>query len=701
VGTLRFVTPERAALLGRLGVRTVADELYNVPRRYVDFTAVTAVRDAPIGAEVTVVVQVDEVELKRPRPRMTVVELRCFDATGVLVVSFFGQPWLANQFKPGQLVAFSGKMGFSYGFKRMSGPLHDLLHDVGEKPARSLGLFPQHRTTEGLSQQWARRIASCALEALPGVLDFWSARVRSEQGLMPLARALRAVHFPRDAAEAEAARGRLAFDEAACLQAALAARRDARLPGVVPVAHVVDGPHAAAVAAALPFSLTADQERAVAQILGDMAAPRPMNRLLLGDVGTGKTAVAVRALAPVADTGTQAAVMAPTGVLARQYAQKVGPVLDAAGVSWALLTGSTPPAERARVLEELAAGRVSVLFGTHALISDDVAFARLSLAIVDEQHRFGVDQRHALREKGRGADLLVMSATPIPRTLALALYGDLDRSYLRQRPVEGAGVRTRVIAKSDRGTAYEAMRAALDEGRQVYVVCPLVGAPAASGPEAEDAPARALDGGADPSDPKAAQTEAEVLRTKVFRGYEVGLLTGRMSAREKDRVMDDFRAGRVQVLVATTVVEVGVDVPNATVMLIEDGERFGLAQLHQLRGRVGRGRWPGQVFVACDARAPASRARMEALERTSDGFELAEEDLRLRREGDIMGRRQSGDVALRFVDLARDLDLIERAHGVVEGLMGEDPELASVYNRPLRNEVIRRYGDVFTEVSGG
>lgn len=709
VGCVRLVNGEREALLGRLGVRTVADELYNVPRRYLDFTGVSTVAEAQIGQEATVVVTVDAVEVKRPKPRMTVVELSCYDATGVLVATYFGQPWLAKQFRRGQLVALSGKVGFSYGFKRMNGPFHDLLGETAPDGSASpagrdrLRMLPVHRATDGLSQQWARRIAACALEDYGDVCDFWPARLRVRRGLMPLSRALRSVHFPEDADEAEQARRRLAYDEAALLQVALAARRDADLPGVRPVEHRVDGPFLAALRAAMPFPLTADQAKATDEILADMAGPRPMSRLLLGDVGTGKTAVATLLLGAVADTDTQAAVMAPTGVLAVQYAEKVGPLLDKAGIPWALLTGATPARERADTLGRLERGEICALFGTHALLTADVRFARLSLAVIDEQQRFGVEQRHELREKGRGADLLVMTATPIPRTLALSLYGDLDRSYLRERPVAGAGVTTTVIPKRNRGDAYEAMRAALDEGRQAYVICPLVGTGAERTDDGDvrDEAAGRLASGEDPSDPKAAEQEAQVLANQVFRGYAVGLLTGRMRPDEKARVMADFRSGAIQVLVSTTVVEVGVDVPNATVMLIEDGERFGLAQLHQLRGRVGRGKWPGQVFIATDAKGPQAQARMAALERTSDGFELAEEDLRLRREGDILGMRQSGDAVLRFVDLARDADLIEQARDDMYEMMADDPLLEGVMALPVRAETIRRYGDVFKEVSGG
>ncbi len=709
VSAVRYVNPDRAALLGRMGVATVADELYRVPRRYVDFSRVTPVAAAPIGGDATVTVRVDRVEVKSPRPRLTVVEVSCYDASGVLVVSFFGQPWLARRFKRGQSVAFNGKMAFSYGFKRMNGPLFEILDEEGaltrdgSPAAPTVPMLPVHQATEGLSQQWARRLASCALEQFGDVCDFWTADVRARRGVMSLARALRCIHFPADPDEAEAARRRLAYDEAALLQIALVARRDAELPNVRPVAHEVSGPLTARLREAMPFPLTSDQSTALSEILADMARPRPMGRLLLGDVGTGKTAVATLALGAVADTGCQAAVMAPTGVLAVQYAQKVGPLLDAVGISWRLLTGATPAKEREATLAGLASGEVCVAFGTHALLTSDVRFARLSLVVIDEQQRFGVEQRHALREKGRGADLLVMTATPIPRTLALSIYGDLDRSYLRERPVVGAGVSTRVISKADRGEAYEAMRQAMDEGRQAYVVCPLVGTSGTRDEEGfdEDPAAGELASGEDPSDPKAAEREFEVLGRTVFPAYRVGLLTGRMKPAEKAAVMDAFKAGEIQVLVSTTVIEVGVDVPNATVMLVEDGERFGLSQLHQLRGRVGRGRFPGTVFISADLRTPNAKARMKALERTSDGFELAEEDLRLRREGDILGFRQSGDAVLRFVDLARDADLVEAAHEDVAARLAGDPRLECSENRPVRAEVIRRYGDVFKVVSGG
>ncbi len=708
---LRLMREERAALYARMGVRTVRDELYATPHRYLDFTQVCSVADARIGDDVTVVIMVDDIKTKQPRPRMSLVEISGYDDTAPIVITYFGQPWMATRFKHGQIVAFSGKVSFSYGFKKMNSAFHDLVADVGPDgaavpPTRMAGsarMLPVHHVTDGLSQAWARRIASGALADYGDVCDFWPARQRVRRRLMPLARALRSAHFPANADEAEEARRRLAYDEATLLQVALVTSHNAKLPGVEPVAHVTDGPAYARLCDAMPFTLTDDQQAAVDDVLADMARPRPMSRLLLGDVGTGKTAVATRALGAVADTGTQAAIMAPTGVLATQYAQKVGPLLDAAGISWALITGSTPAAERARTTEALASGELCVLFGTHALLSDDVAFHRLSLVVIDEQQRFGVRQRHALRDKGRGADLLVMSATPIPRTMALSLYGDLDPSYLRQRPVKGAGITTHVISKRDRRLAYEAIQLALDEGRQAYVVCPLIGTKAPKGEQGEmpDTAADEVAQGNDPSDARAAEQEAETLQRTVFREARVGLLTGRMAPDEKQRIMDEFRSGAIDVLVSTTVIEVGVDVPNATVMLIEDGERFGLAQLHQLRGRVGRGGHPGEVFVAASAGSGVSKERMEALERTSDGYELALYDLKLRHEGEILGSRQSGEAALRYVDLSRDEALLLDARADARGLLEEDPQLELVAHRPVRDEVIARYGNVFKEVSGG
>ena len=693
VSRLRYVSGSREEALGRLGVRRVRDLLLHIPHRYLDFTRVTPISHADVGMDCTVVGTVDRVELRRPRPRMQVVELSVVDATGVLVASFFRQPWIAEQVGRGDTVALSGKVSFGYGFRRMSAPFWEVV-DAAEGPGYAR-VLPVHPVGEGITASWMRRIVSCALADVGDVCDWMPAALLARHGLMTLARALRDVHFPPTLAAAERARRRLAYDELLCLQLALLTRRSVELSGARPTAHVTDGPHLAALEAALPFPLTGEQRAAADQVLADMASPHAMNRLLLGDVGTGKTVVAALALAAVADTGTQAAVMAPTSVLAGQYAERLGPLLDAANVSWAVVTGATGADERALAESRAAAGTVTVVFGTTALLSGTLGFSCLTLAVIDEQHRFGVAQRAALRQKGPGADLLAMTATPIPRTLALSLYGDVSISVIRHRPRPGAGVSTRVVTPDNLDLAWGCVRDACAAGHQAYVICPLVD-DSDDGSELEDVPEPLRS--ASPHLRSAASTLA-ALRGRVLPGLDCDLLTGRMTSAEKDAAMERFRAGRTQVLVATTVVEVGVDVPNATAMVVLDADRFGLATLHQLRGRVGRGDVAGTAYLCCAARpASAARHRLAALEATSDGLELAELDLRLRHEGEVRGFRQHGGAVLEISDLAADRDLVEAAHADARELADADPRLAAPSHRALALEVRDRFGAYFEEL---
>ena len=425
-----------------------------------------------------------------------------------------------------------------------------------------------------------------------------------------------------------------------------------------------------------------------------MTAPRIMNRLLLGDVGTGKTAVAAVALAAAADSSTQAAVMAPTSVLAQQYAQKIGPLLSLAGITWALITGSTSEEERQQIELCLADGSLSVVFGTTALLSDRVVFKQLTFAVVDEQHRFGVDQRTALRKKGQGVDLLAMSATPIPRTLALSLYGDVDTSRITKRPKAGAGVTTKLCVPENLDQAYAAVAAAVQAGHQAYLVCPLID-PSDSEEELEDVPEAARTNGKLYS----ATRVYEELSKTVFKDFTCDLLTGRLPETQKDQVMEKFRANKTQILVSTTVIEVGVDVPNATVMIVFNADRFGLATLHQLRGRVGRGDFPGTVYLASNAkRGSTARKRLAALEQTSDGARLAELDLELRHEGETLGYRQSGGTTLKISDLYADADLIEAAHVDALAITAQDPNLTSDAYATLGIEAKDRFGIYFEEL---
>jgi len=681
VATVRLVDRTRAQAFGRLGVATVDDLLRHYPHRYLDLSVSRSIADLRPGEDVTVVGTVHSVVVKHPRPRLTVTEVGVVDATGVLLAVWFNQPYVSGRLREGERIAVAGTVAIEYGFKQMRAPFFEKLPSEGVE-AETLGrILPVHRATEGLSSNWIRRLVREALASHGSVADPLPVEIRRRRALRSLRGALRSIHFPEDAADAADARRRLAYDELLTIQIGMALRRRHAVEGHSGTRHRIDGPAVLSLKEALPFELTADQRRATRDVLKDMRSQHPMNRMLLGDVGTGKTVVAAVALCAAADTGTQAAMMAPTEVLAAQYAAKVGPLLDAAGVAWTSLTGSTAAKDRAIATAAIADGTASVVFGTHALIQEGVSFAHMTLAIVDEQHRFGVAQRLGLRSKGTSPDLLVMSATPIPRSLALTLYGDLDASYIRERPGRGR-VTTSVVPRAARAEAYERVREAVRSGHQAYVVCALVDE-------------------SDTAQTRAAVTEARRLRSKVFPDLRVGLLTGQMRGPEKTAVMDAFRSGDVDVLVATTVIEVGVDVANATVMIVEDAERFGLAQLHQLRGRVGRGDDPGAALLFADPRSDEGRRRMEAIASIDDGFALAEADLRLRGEGQVLGERQHGLPELLLASVLGDADLLDAAHEDAAAIVAADPDLLDARHAPLLRDVRRRFREGWTWVSSG
>ncbi|MEN6429805.1 MAG: ATP-dependent DNA helicase RecG [Coriobacteriales bacterium] len=683
VGSARHVDSRRIEALARLGISTIGDLLRHYPFRYLDLTATMPIRDVPLGSEATVVGHVRDIRLKKPRPRLSIVEIAIADDSGVVVGVWFNQPYMAKRFSVDDRIAMAGRMEMDFGLRQMRSPFVERM-DAAETPEELGRVLPVYRATEGLSTNWLRRLIADALLDFGAVPDPIPSAIRVRRGLAPYWWAVGAIHFPRQLRDVDEARRRLAYEEHLLLQTAVAVRRH-RIVDLQPgYAHCATGTHVAALRASLPFTLTADQSTAISEVLADMQAPSPMNRMVLGDVGTGKTVVAAFALALTADSGTQAAMMAPTEVLAHQYATSMGPLLDAAGVTWALLTGSTSQQRRREILKKVSSGEISVLLGTHALIQQDVSFKRLTLAVVDEQHRFGVQQRLRLRSKGPAVDLLVMTATPIPRSLALTHYGDLDTSFLRTRPANRPPdhVRTVIVPHARRAEAYETVRNAVRQGRQAYVVCALV--------EEGDSP-----------EARAANREAERLQSRVFPDLRVGLLTGKMRPGDKQRVMALFREGAIDVLVATTVIEVGIDVPNATVMIVENGERYGLAQLHQLRGRIGRGEHPGLFLVFADPKTDEGRQRMEAIARTDDGFALAEEDLRLRGEGEILGSRQSGLPQLHVASLVDDEDLLLAARADARELVSVDPDLMCAQNAPLGHEVRAILADTGSAVSSG
>ncbi len=689
VTSVRYVTEKRAEALARLGISTVRDLVCHYPRRYLDFTQTATVADAAIGEEVTIVGTIADVSVKKPRPRFDIVEAGVYDKTGVILGVWFRQPWMARRLSSGQVVAMSGKVSFDYGFKRMNSPFIEVIGETEEEADLSR-IIPVHGTTEGISTAWMRRLVATALDGLADLPDPLPAGLRFRDAFMSRKEAFRQIHFPKSAELRDEARRRLAYEELFFLQLELMRLRAAEETGAGAIVHDAADEVLERYRSLLPFELTEEQDAALARIVEDMRADAIMNRMLLGDVGTGKTVVAGASLVVAAKSGHQAAMMAPTEVLARQYGQSLGTYLDKLGITWATLTAATPASEREEILSGLADGSLSVVFGTHALIENDVVFKSLSLVVIDEQHRFGVEQRAALRAKGPGSDLLVMTATPIPRTLALTLYGDLECSFLRTRPASRPPTTTRIVSRDRRDVAYDAIRAALEQGRQAYIICPLVGV---SRKERTDEASREIESriaaGEELTTMKAAQDEAAFLGEKVFVGNEVGLLTGRMKAPEKQEVMQRFYDGEIDVLVATTVVEVGIDVPNATVMMIEDAERFGLSQLHQLRGRVSRGRYPGQVFLVADPSEDDTETaeRLQAMVECDDGFELAERDLRARREGDVLGSRQHGASTLKLVQVLDDAELVQRAHDDARAILADDPDLGSPEHRVLAHEL--------------
>ena len=708
VTKVRMVSPKRAQALGKLGISTVRGLVGNYPRRYIDMSQVTTIVQASIGGSFTIRARVHELKLKKPRPNLPLVEITLVDGTGTLIVTAFRQPWLADQLKPGMDVAISGKVEFDYGFKRMTNPYVEVLEEEAQDFHGMI--IPVHPLTGAIKAGMMRRLVANALDEVRGAIDPLPLSLRAKYRLMSRSQALDCIHFPHSMDEQDQARRRLAYEEVLLLQLMLMRDGAERSRDVECTAHDTDGPKLAVLGGALPFALTGEQEASRDDILARMALPKAMNHMLLGDVGTGKTIVAAHALAASADSGGQALFMAPTEILARQHAQGLGPLLQRAGVSSALLTGATGADERADILAQLRDGSLDVLFGTHALLEDDVRAKNCTLCVIDEQQRFGVEQRAALLQKGTCPDALFLTATPIPRTLALALFGNLSLSYIRERPQSSPPRKTYLHTLADRGVAYDAARDACSRGEQVYVVCPLVGEKRDGGKEkarADEEDVYEFDTIAieDENDmrggnARAAEEEAAFLQTKVFAEYRVGLVHGKLPAAEKERVMSRFRSGDIDVLVATTVIEVGVDVPNATVMIVEDADRFGLSQLHQLRGRVGRGDLPGEVHLVSGTRKESALDRLAAMERTDDGFELASYDLSLRREGDILGNRQHGASMLKLVNIVRDGPVIEAAHADAEAILAEDPDLESEAYRALAREarVVYRHAE---DVSGG
>jgi ATP-dependent DNA helicase RecG len=672
---LPSLSPRADAGLRNLGLHTVGDLLEHLPA---DSREARRVADLREGEPATVTVEVRSIAARpvRRRGMRPLVEATVFDSSASMRATFFNQPWLVERYPPGTRLLLHGKPDARGRFGVAHHAPTDLQIGDSAQPGET-GTVARYPASEGVSSTQILTLVQGLRHELEHVPEFLAAGARTSERLADLPAALAAMHFPRDEREAEGARRRLAFDELLLTQLLFLRRRAERRADehAYPLSEPPDRT-ARWLERDLPFALTADQRRAMATIDADLASPCAMQRLLMGEVGSGKTVVALYAMMRAVEHGLQAALMAPTETLAEQHFATLQRLLGSEPVSIELLTGSTRAAKRRETLARLATGELSMVVGTHALIEPDVRFRALALAVIDEQHRFGVRQREALAEGDRSAHVLHMTATPIPRTLSLARYGDLDRSVLRELPAGRQPIGTRVVSSPRaRAEAYEHLREQLAQGRQAYVVCPLIDEGDDPQTEGEDSV-------------KAATAELARLQAGELTEHRLALLHGGMPSREKQQVMERFASGDVEVLVATTVIEVGIDVPNATVMLIENAERFGISQLHQLRGRIGRGAHASHCFLF----GPAGAARLRALARHGDGFKLAEIDLALRKEGELTGTRQSGLSQLRVARLPEDAELQELARARAEAIMAADPTLAAPEHALLEHELARRFG---------
>ena len=674
---LKGIGERRAEAFERLSITTAQDLLWHLPHRYIDASTVTPLARARVGDDIAAVGRVVAKDVVPTRKGLRIFHAVLRDQSGALECVWPGQAFLDRTIEVGQTLLVAGPVRFYHG--RLMAPREFIvLADADDQGAASREadsasreegrVLPVYPATEGLSHKQIRALVDRHLDALIALCrEILPESLRRRFELPTLPEALRAVHRPPSIAEAERGRRRLALDELLDLQLMLGRARHIAKRGRLGVTFQVKRQLTTALREALPWSLTGDQRQALREITADMIAPDRMHRLLMGDVGSGKTVVALFAMLLAVENDYQAALMAPTELLAEQHQATLTWLLAPLGIVPDLLLGRLTPGDKAAVRERLRSGAARVVIGTHALMQDQVGFRRLGLVVIDEQHRFGVEQRAALIGKGSAPDVLLLTATPIPRSLALTRYGDLDMSVLREKPPGRGEVRTAVRTARQREKVLGFVREECRAGRQAYVVLPVID-------ETEK------------TDLRAATTMAEALRER-WPDLGVGLVHGRLRPEERDRVMEGFRAGQVQVLVATTVIEVGIDVPNATVMVIEHPERFGLAQLHQLRGRIGRG---GEASH-CVLMAGRSSARLAAFAATTDGFRIAELDLEERRQGDLLGQRQSGDADIRVARFPDDNDLLTVAREMAREILAEDPGLERAQHAPLKARALLRY----------
>ncbi|MFC1524880.1 ATP-dependent DNA helicase RecG [Planctomycetota bacterium] len=665
---IKGVGPERAKMLKRLGVSTVYDLLYFFPRKYLDRSQIKKIRDVSKGIDEEQTIQgtVMAISSHRGRTRKSILEVAIGDGTGVIMATWFNQPYLKQYFKKETRLMISGKVKLYNRRLQFASPEFELGKDSADKMLHTGGIIPCYSLTEGLSQKVIRsvikRVLEKYVEVLPDVFNSLTTVLFGRSlKLMPIQEAINHMHFPVSVGVVEAARRRLVYEELFLFQLVLAGKRQEIKRSKVKYPLTISSLMDKRIRARIPFQLTRSQGKVIQEIKADLECHQPMNRLLQGDVGSGKTIVAVYAALAAIGNGTQVAFMAPTEILAEQHYQTLTRLLKDSRVRLTLLTSGLKARERQEKINQIKKQDIDLIVGTHALIQEDVGFSKLGLLIIDEQHKFGVLQRASLRGKGINPHLLVMTATPIPRTLALTAFGELDLSTINELPPGRRPVKTILRSTKKIAGAFSFIRDKIKEGRQVYFVYPLI----EQSPRLE----------ANKIVLKSATQMAKYLKKEVFKEFNIALLHGAMKEQKKDRIMKDFRQGKIQVLVSTVVIEVGIDVPNASVMVIDNAERYGLSQLHQLRGRVGRSSYQSYCLLFGDFTTPGAKKRLRVMEATNDGFKIAEEDLRIRGPGEFLGTRQSGLPEFKIADLTHDFSILQETRQAAFKLMRDDPQL--------------------------
>ncbi len=672
VTAVKGVGPQRAVLLGNLGIRSVEDLLKYFPRSYHDRRNISRIVDLKPGQRVTIRAEVVSTKVTYLRRRMCLAQALLRDASGTIWAGWFNQPYMTRVMRQGLSAFFTGEV-IKYGGLQLRNPEYEFIPDEDKDTIHTGRIVPVYRVSEGLSQRQLRAILWETVQKYSNqLLETLPTELRDRHRFPPASLAVRDVHFPEEVEDQKVARRRFAFEELFQIQLRILSEKRAARQETNRFRVRADGPKLAKLQNTLPFELTQAQKRAVERILTDLSSDRVMNRLLQGDVGCGKTVVAMHAIAAALDSGYQTAFMAPTEILAEQHYISLKRILAPLGVEPALLIGGMRSRDANAVRRKLKSGEIEVVVGTHALIQESVSFARLGLAIVDEQHRFGVMQRATLKEKGLNPHLLLMTATPIPRTLALTLYGAMDISLIDEMPPGRKPVKTSHIPRAKEPQMHSFVRKEVQEGKQVFLIYPLI----------EDS---------EKIDVQALLSAHEQHSTTTFEGVKTEFIHGRLKTDEKEDIMRRFNSGDIDVLFSTTVVEVGIDVPNATVMVIHDAHRFGLAQLHQLRGRVGRGEDNAYCFLTGTPHTGDAKRRLKVMEQTCDGFVIAEEDMKIRGPGEIQGIRQSGMSDLKIADLVRDIKLLELARDEAEKILESDEKLVGkqISLRSSRADIIR------------